>query len=133
MEQNQEFSEESLNDYSSNYSEKGFWNKVKKVAKKAGAKVIYVALLLYYEMLDPDISLTQKGAIVGALGYFILPIDLIPDFIPIAGYADDLAALTAAYHLIRSNITPYVRDKAHAKLSDWFGEVDGAELNIDDQ
>lgn len=47
---------DNIEQYRGNYSESGFWNKVKKVAKKAGAKVIYVALILYYELTDPNVS-----------------------------------------------------------------------------
>ena len=73
---------DNIEKYQGNYSESGFWNKVKKVALKAGAKVIYVALILYYELADPNVSPKEKAIIIGALGYFILPLDLIPDAIP---------------------------------------------------
>ena len=85
-----------LQRYQPRFNERGFWNKVKKVAIKAGAKLIYVALILYYELTDPTVSVKGKSIIIGALGYFILPVDLIPDAIPVAGYTDDLAALMAA-------------------------------------
>ena len=67
---------DNIEKYQGNYSESGFWNKVKKVALKAGAKVIYVALILYYELADPNVSPKEKAIIIGALGYFILPLDL---------------------------------------------------------
>ena len=76
---------DNIEQYRGNYSESGFWAKVKKVAKKAGVKVIYVALILYYELADPNVSPKEKAIIIGALGYFILPIDLIPDAIPVLG------------------------------------------------
>ena len=63
---------DNIEKYQGNYSESGFWNKVKKVALKAGAKVIYVALILYYELADPNVSPKEKAIIIGALGYFIL-------------------------------------------------------------
>ncbi len=47
---------DNIEKYQGIYSENGFWNKVKNVAKKAGVKVIYVALILYYELTDPNVS-----------------------------------------------------------------------------
>lgn len=117
--------------YQGSFSAENFWAKVKSVAKKAGAKVIYVALILYYELTDPDIDAKEKAVIIGALGYFILPIDLIPDAIPVAGFTDDLAALLAAYKFVQHNITPEVEAKAKAKLAEWFGDIDERDIIIE--
>ena len=108
--------------YQDNYSQNGLQRKIKAVARWAGAKVIYAVLLLYYVLQSPTISKADKSKIYGALGYFILPTDLIADFLPIAGYSDDLAALMIALHAVSSNITPEIKAKAKAKLSKWFGE-----------
>jgi uncharacterized membrane protein YkvA (DUF1232 family) len=108
--------------YQENYSESGLQRKIKSVARWAGAKVMYVVLLLYYVLQSPTISKADKGKIYGALGYFILPTDLVVDFLPIVGYSDDLAALMIALHAVASNITPEVKAQAKAKLSKWFGE-----------
>lgn len=96
-------------------------------------KVIYVALILYYELTDPDIDTKEKAVIIGALGYFILPIDLIPDAIPVAGFTDDLAVLIAAYKFVEHNITPEIKAKAKSKLAEWFGAVDENEIIIEEQ
>jgi uncharacterized membrane protein YkvA (DUF1232 family) len=108
--------------YQENYSESGLQRKIKSVARWAGAKVMYAVLLLYYVLQSPTISKADKGKIYGALGYFILPTDLVVDFLPIVGYSDDLAALMIALHAVASNITPEVKTQAKAKLSKWFGE-----------
>ena len=60
-------------------------------------------------------------AIFGVLGYLILPMDLLPDFLPGIGFTDDLGALLTVYSLVKGHITPEVEKKAKAKLSDWFG------------
>ena len=64
----------------------------------------------------------DKSKIYGALGYFILPTDLVVDFLPIVGYSDDLAALMIALHAVATNITPEIKAQAKAKLAKWFGE-----------
>ena len=124
---------DNIEKYQGNYSESGFWNKVKKVALKAGAKVIYVALILYYELADPNVSPKEKAIIIGALGYFILPLDLIPDAIPVLGFSDDLAALVAAYGYVKGHLTPAVKLSARKKLCEWFDIDDGTSLEPDDQ
>ncbi len=114
--------------YQSNYSESGLWKKVKSVAKKAGIKTIYMVLLLHYVLKSPDVPLEDKAKIYGALGYFILPIDLIPDFIPAVGYSDDVAALAFALHAVWKNVTPEIKEQAQRKLREWFGSFDPDEL-----
>ena len=111
-----------------NYSDDAFWAKVKRFAKKAGAKVIYFALLLYYALSSPKTPKWAKTVIISALAYFICPIDLIPDTIPIVGFTDDLAALAAALKAVDTCITCDVKANAKAKLCEWFGYVDEAEL-----
>ena len=60
--------------------------------------------------------------IYGALGYFILPLDLIPDAVPGLGYTDDFAAISALLKLTWDNISDETIDKARAKIRDWFGD-----------
>lgn len=118
---NHNFTRSEISSYSSNYSESRLWSKLRSAARKAGETVVYYVLVLFYELSDPGVSLVEKSVIIGALGYFILPLDLIPDAIPVAGYADDLTALKAAYDYVTSHISPSVERKAQAKLRQWFG------------
>lgn len=122
-------SPQEIEKYQKNYSESGFWGKVGKVAKKAGVKVIYVALLLFYALKSDNTSMADRALIIGALGYFILPTDLIPDFIPLTGYTDDLGALLLALARVAGNITPEVRAQAQARLQCWFGDYDRHEID----
>ena len=110
------------------YSDNGLWNKFTKVAKKAGIKVVYLALILYYTATASTTPAKQKGMIYGALGYFILPIDLIPDAIPVVGYTDDLAALLACVGVVISYITPEIIQKSQDKLHEWFGDYDKEDI-----
>ena len=70
----------------------------------------------------------DKAKIIGALGYFILPVDLIPDFIPVAGFTDDLAALTWGIWSVAKNITPEIKAQTRVKLREWFKEMDEEDL-----
>ena len=120
---------EELTRYQKHYSEESLADKIAKVAKKAGIKVIYAALLLYYVLKSHQTPKKDRNKILGALGYFILPFDLIPDWIPVVGFTDDLAALTWALYAVSKNVTPEVKALAKAKLHDWFGDYDEAPLD----
>ena len=110
-------------EYQENYDESSFWDKILKFAKRAGIEVIYLALLLYYTLGSNTLSLKDKAIVYGALGYFILPIDLIPDYIPVIGLSDDFGALIYAYNIIKDNINDDIRGKAKKKLSSLFKDI----------
>ena len=118
--------------YSKNYSDDSFWDKIKSVLKSAGLPIIYKALQLYYAMDNPNCPMGVKAGIIAALGYFISPIDLIPDFIPVLGFTDDLAAIGAAIVMAHMYIDDEVKRKARAKIDDIFGAGTSAELEDDD-
>lgn len=107
--------------FEKDYSDDNFWNKVVKFAKKAGKDVIEKALLLYYAAQSPQTPMWAKTTIYGALGYFISPIDLIPDLMPVVGYSDDLGVLVAAIAAVSAYINEDVRKQAADKLASWFG------------
>jgi uncharacterized membrane protein YkvA (DUF1232 family) len=107
-------------DYKEHYSEESFWGKVKKYGRKVGAETLEKVLILYYVGIDPLTPKWAKGVIAGALGYFIFPLDAIPDLTPIVGYADDLGAITAALAAIAMCITKEHKNKAKEKLKEWF-------------
>lgn len=106
------------------YSEKGLKDKLSRAARRAGAKVVYAVLLLYYALNSPTISTKDKGIIYGALGYFILPFDFIHDLLPFAGFTDDFAALAWAVSKVVRNITPEVKQQARKRVAAWFPAVD---------
>ena len=117
-----------LEKYIPNSEVERFWRKLRRVFKRLGAKAVYYALILYYAMQNPQISKKDKGIIIGALGYFLLPFDLMPDFLPGVGYTDDIAALAFAIYKVWNCITPVVRSQAEAKVYEWFGDVDQSDL-----
>ncbi len=131
MEINEELKDEK---YMEAYSETKLFDKILKFAKKAGIKVIYLALLLFYTLQQKETPMKAKSVIVGALGYFIFPMDLIPDFIPIVGFSDDLTALAGALVMVAMHVNEDTKKKARERLQIWFGDYDENELEtIDDK
>lgn len=59
--------------------------------------------------------------IYGALAYFVLPVDAVPDAIPVAGFTDDLGALAAALGTVSMYVTNEVKKMASEKMKEWFG------------
>lgn len=110
--------------YEEHYSEAKFGAKLPRVARKAGSKLVYCTMLLYYVLKSPMVPRADKTKIYGALGYFILPFDILPDFIPVAGFTDDLSAIVWALHTVWKNITPEIKAQAAAKTREWFGDFD---------
>jgi uncharacterized membrane protein YkvA (DUF1232 family) len=108
--------------YNTEYSEEAFWQKIKKFAQKLGAGTIEQVLLLFYAAKQPNVPLAAKAAMLGTLGYFILPFDLISDFLPIVGWTDDITALGAALSSAASYITSDVREQVKEKMREIFGE-----------
>ena len=108
--------------HGSSYTEKGFWSKVKHLPRRAGKKVLYYALTLHYTLQSPAVSSKDKALIYGALAYFILPTDLVSDFLPMIGFTDDLAALVLAATRVMRNITPEIKEKALKKLNKWWSD-----------
>ena len=98
-----------------------FWPKLAKVL--ANIPFAEVAVAAYYCAFDPKTPLKAKGILLAALAYFIMPIDLVPDFIAGLGFTDDMTVLIAAVSLISSHMTDEHRDKARAALArlrqDW--------------
>lgn len=114
--------------FEKNYSEVNLWKKIGSVAKIAGIKTLYMVLLLYYVLMDDATPTKYKAMIMGALGYFILPVDVLPDFVPMVGYSDDLAALSGVLYAVIKSVSPQVKAQAKAKLTDWFGAYNEEEI-----
>lgn len=118
----EQFKQADVEKYSKDYSEENFFGKVKGAVKKSGASVIYKALQLFYVTQNPDCPKKIKATIFAALGYFISPLDMLPDFTPVIGYTDDAAAIALAITLAHVYIDDVVREKAKNTLRNIFGE-----------
>ena len=94
---------------------RGFWVKLRRV----GASVPFAEDLLaaYYCAFDRDTPLQVKAALLGALAYFVLPFDAVPDVLPMVGFTDDAAVLATAIRMVATSITPAHRAAARAALA----------------
>ena len=115
--------------YSNKFSKRDFVEKIARIAKSAGAKLVYAALILYYTLQSDKVSTTNKAMIIGALGYLISPIDVVPDAIPIAGLADDLGVLVFVLKKVWTDVDPDIQVKARQRLAKWFDEDEIEEIN----
>ena len=122
------FSSKDLVGYEKHYSEGALWTKIGRFAGKAGVRVVYYALVLYYTLVDPATPQRYKAVIMGALGYLILPADILADFLPVVGLVDDWGALLAAVAYVMTAITPENKEKARAKLQAWFPNYQNSDL-----
>jgi uncharacterized membrane protein YkvA (DUF1232 family) len=89
---------------------RGFWRKVKRVA----AQIPFAEDLLtaYYCAFDRNTPAQVRTVLIGALAYFVLPFDVVPDFLPALGFTDDAAILATALKMVVDNIRPEHRDAA---------------------
>jgi uncharacterized membrane protein YkvA (DUF1232 family) len=92
----------------------GFWPKLKRVARRV--PFVDELLAAYYCTVDPKTPLQAKAILMGALAYFVLPIDVIPDFIAGFGFTDDATVLYAAIRSVARHITDDHRAKARETL-----------------
>ena len=92
----------------------GLWPKL----KSFGARIPFAqdALAAYYCALDRQTPVTVRITLWGALAYFVLPFDGIPDYLPLIGFADDAAAVATAIRLIASHMRPEHREAARRAL-----------------
>lgn len=111
---------EKLDQYKSAYNEQSLMTKISRFAKKAGLNTTYYVLLLYSMLVSSAISLADKAIVVGALGYFISPLDVIPDVIFGTGFVDDASVLALALGAVVNSITPSIKEAAKKHLHKWF-------------
>ena len=116
----------------SHFSPDALRDKLAAVARFAGRQVVEKALILYHTLRRPETPKAAKATIVGALAYFILPVDAIADFIPGLGYTDDLGALAAALVTVSGYVTDEIRATAARQAAALFGGGPPAAFSADD-
>jgi uncharacterized membrane protein YkvA (DUF1232 family) len=106
----------SQKDYTDSYTEEGFWNKITKMPGDAGCALLRAAFTLYVLLRESSTPAWVKASILGSLGYFIFPLDIIPDIIPVIGYADDLALITLLLGQLYAFINQDIKDQVESML-----------------
>ncbi|WLS06846.1 YkvA family protein [Shinella sumterensis] len=81
---------------------KRFWPVLKRAVRQIPFSRDLIAS--YYCALDPRTPLRVRGTLLGALAYFVMPIDVVPDFLAVVGFTDDIAVLTAAFAAVRGHV-----------------------------
>ncbi len=120
--------------YQRAFSESKLTRKITSGAKQIGVQSVYMALLLLFAYKRKDTPSWAKKVVLGALGYLIAPLDLLPDLSPFVGYTDDLGILSFGLVTIAAYVDEEVRGKARGQLQRWFGKIDEADLkSIDDK
>ncbi|HEY4554647.1 MAG TPA: YkvA family protein [Bacillaceae bacterium] len=114
--------EKSIQNMDQHYSEPKFLDKLKRTGGKMAKKALHAGLVLYYALNSPAMPRKSRLVILGALGYFIFPLDVIPDFIPGIGLGDDAAILIAALGKLYESVNDETKEKARQKMTDWFGD-----------
>ena len=97
--------------------------------KEIGQKLAYMVLLMVYAYQRKDTPNWAKHIIIGAIGYFIMPFDSIPDLTPILGYTDDVGVMLFGLVTVSAYINDEVRIKARRKLKKYFGELNFGSLS----
>jgi len=92
----------------------------RRLLRRAGRTLARPALEALELVLDPATPPQVRLTMVAALTYLLLPADLIPDLLPVAGFSDDLVALTAMISLHHNHITDSIRQRAQRRLDQWF-------------
>lgn len=112
--------------YATNYSESGFWEKIGSNVQKLGSTILLPAIELYVVLRNGKLSLGEKALVLFSLGYFISPADTIPDITPFIGYSDDLSLLMITTYKIFKKMSEEEKDKiryaAEHRMRKLFGQ-----------
>ncbi len=115
--------------YEEFYTEKTFWAKIKGLPAAAPfCMLLRTSISLWLLLKEPLVPLTIKSLILFALGYFICPVDLVPDFAPFGiGFSDDLALMAA----VLTSAYSYLNKEIQEKVQDILPEICKGEIKFD--
>ena len=101
-----------------------FWRVVGIIAKRGGRKLLSASLTLYFCLKDPMTPAWAKSVIVGALGYLIFPVDILPDAILGAGFTDDWSVILGAMAAVITHIKEEHRERALSITNRFLGKAE---------
>lgn len=104
------------------YSDQKFFAKMKRVSGKIGKEALQAAATLFVALKSPDLPKSSKMIVLGALGYFILPVDLMTDLLPVVGLTDDITIIMMALGKVYLTITDEMKEEAAMLVEKWTGE-----------
>ena len=102
------------------FKPQSFWQKLCRLARRAGRRFVEVCLLLYYTAQSPRLPVWEKLLIYSALLYFLTPMDAVPDFLPL-GLTDDFTILSATLVRVGNLIDHTIQARVARLLTEWFG------------
>ncbi len=109
-----------LSGYEKYYDENNFLTKLRKLVFRLGEEVVIHVLMLWFLLLSGKVPIKTRLLIMAALGYLVMPADLVSDFIPVLGFTDDIAFLTYAFNQTSRYMDESIRKKAIEKLQKWM-------------
>ena len=113
-----------LKQYAKNYDEKKMWHKIKDFFFEAGINLVIKVLQLWYVLQKPEVPVHIKVAIMGAIAYFVMPVDFVLDVLP-GGYHDDLLNVTLTLLAAEEYVDDEVRRRAREKVMVIIDELMG--------
>lgn len=119
--------------YKKHFNLSAFNSKMNRVIRVVGVRGIYTVLLLFYSLKQKDTPVWARNVVVGVLGYFISPVDALPDLTPFIGYTDDIGLLGFGLVAIAAYITNDIRGKAQSDVHKFFKGVDKLEFEAVDK
>lgn len=117
--------------YRKEYDRSRFIEKLSRVARYIGSKAVFSLLVMFYATLDKSIPFKARATLLAVLGYFVSPIDVIPDALPLLGFADDMAAVSFVLRQIWNNLNKETVSKARRRMRQWFPDEANEEFAPD--
>ena len=114
---------EKFQQFAKYYNEKDLLKKIKSFSAKLSTTALFYFLVLYFMLSSKSIPSRKRVVLFASLGYFILPTDLINDFLPVLGFSDDIAFLAYTVTVVNEYITDEIREKAIKKVHKMIGRT----------
>lgn len=102
--------------YQAAFTAAKFQEKLKALGGRGTYELLEKAFQLYYLAKSPQVPLWAKGLVVGALGYFIVTPDAVPDITPVLGFVDDLSVMLSALAAVAAHVSPELKEKVAQRL-----------------